>query len=167
MGSVMGGVDADEVTRRAVVMNRGMNPFLRPVRDSQLALTALAKTRDLIILTSRPKHIHETTRMTIDRHFPDVFQDIRYLEGGWGTHGADETVTKGEAAVRIGASTLVDDQSRHAIGMARAGGIGLLFGNGQSAATAPEEPGVIKVAGWREVLEHAGIDPNSVFSENQ
>lgn len=166
-GQLWGGVDSGEIARRTKSINRGMNPFLRPVRDSQLALTALAKRHDLVILTSRPRDIHETTKSTIDRHFPDIFRDIHYLQGGWGERGANEAVTKGEAAIEIGASTLVDDQPRHAIGMARAGGVGLLFGDRQIASTTVSgEAGVIRVANWREVLAHAEIDPNSVLPEN-
>lgn len=166
-GELWGTDNVDEIARRTATMNRGMNPFLRPVRNSQLALAALAKARDLIILTSRPKDIHEITKSTIDRHFPDVFRDLRYLEGGWGDHGATQ-VTKGETAIEIGASTLLDDQPRHVIGMAMAGGVGLLFGNSQLAETTTfEESSVVKVPSWRDVLNHAGIDPDSVFSQGQ
>lgn len=159
--------DIDEITRRTATMNRGMNPFLRPVKDSQVALAALAKTRDLVILTSRPRDIHNITKATIDRHFPDTFRDLKYLEGGWGDRGATQ-VTKGETAIELGASTLIDDQPRHVIGMAMAGGVGLLFGNSQLAAgTTYQEAGVIKVPSWKDVLEHAGIDTKSIFSEGQ
>ncbi len=161
-----GGADVDEIARRASVLNRGMAPFLRPVRDAPLALAALAQARDLIAFTSRPRSLHTTTVASLDQHFPDTFRDIKYLDGGWGDRGAIESVTKGEAAVRLGASTHIDDQVRHAVGMAGAGGVGLLFGDSHAAATATVGDGVVRVPTWRDVLRHADIDPDSVFPEN-
>lgn len=159
--------DSDEIARRTEMMNRGMNPFLRPIRGSQMALSALAKKYDLMILTSRPKHIHEVTKATADKYFPGVFKDLRYLEGGWGKYGAT-TKSKGETAVEMGASVLIDDQPRHAVGMAMAGGVGLLFGENQLAVnTESEVPGVVKVSSWPSVLEQVGIDSKSVFPKNQ
>lgn len=146
-------------------MNRGINPFLRPVQGAQMALAALSKKYELVVLTSRPRNIEDVTRASIDRYFPGIFADIKYLENGWGAFGATE-VTKGETAIKIGASVIVDDQPKHAIGMARAGGIGLLFGKNKLTQQAEIEDRVIKTPTWQQVIEYSGVDLQSILPKD-
>ncbi|MGH7157308.1 MAG: 5' nucleotidase, NT5C type [Candidatus Saccharimonadales bacterium] len=148
---VLWGVDDEEVGRRAsefhkpeIVGNFGV------IEEAELVLRALKRSRELVVVTARAKHITDTTSEWIERHFPGVFSETHFVpiwEPG-------NTLTKADICRHIGASYLIDDLVRHCIVAAEAGIQPVLFRRiGWDQGESPH-PKVVQVNNWQEVLEY-------------
>ena len=102
--------------------------------------------------TALPEHLMPMRRRWIDKNFPGIFEEVRSTNT-WGTD-----LTKGDVVVKWGAQELVDDQAKHAIGMARVGMTGLLFGqyNYHDGLEVPEDLAgeLVRVPDWDSIAEY-------------
>lgn len=145
------GVERDEVERRAlafhtpeIVGNFGV------IEEAEVALRALKKTKELVIVTARPKHITETTLDWVDRHLPGIFTDVHFVP----IWEPDNTVTKADICRQIGADYLIDDLIRHCNIAAESGIQPILFRRIDWDQAHEPNPKTVQVKSWREVLEY-------------
>ena len=150
-----GGVSADEVGRRAEVINGTRMIERLPLVDemSYLILKAIKEQRRrLMVGTALPERLMPMRQRWMNQHFPDIFEEVRSTNT-WGTD-----LTKGDVVVKWGAKELVDDQSKHALGMARVGMTGLLFGqyNHHDGLEVPEDLAgeLVRVPDWDSIAEY-------------
>lgn len=88
------------------------------------ALTRLRNSCDLVVVTSRQHVIQDVTLEWIDRHYPELFNEVYF-----GNHFALEGVSrkKSDICKSIGAGVLIDDNPGYAIDCANSGINVLLF----------------------------------------
>jgi len=119
------GVDGAEVARRTEVLNKtGMQGRLPVIKTAGVACLELAKHFDLIVATSRPKHLIPISQKWVNKNYPGLFKEV-FSTGTWGS----ELLTKGQVLQAKGVPYLVDDQLKHAVSMSAAGGTGVLYGD--------------------------------------
>jgi 5'(3')-deoxyribonucleotidase len=149
--SVFWNVEHDEIERRALEFQTTERVFDFAVDPESIPALKKLKTKyDLYIVTARRKHITETTKDWVEKHFPDTFKGIHFVPI-W-TPG--NKVTKADICSQIGASYLVDDLPRHC-NIAAEGGIkAILFGdNGWSRDEAILD-GVTRCKNWSQLLQY-------------
>ncbi len=130
--------------------------FYEHFEESLPVLEASRRSYDLVIVTSRRSELKGHTDRWLEERFPGIFTAVHYA-GIWDT---DEHVsnklkqTKTEVCRQLGASYLIDDQTKHCIAAQGAGLQALLFGDyawNQSEAVSPD---IVRVSGWQEVKEY-------------
>ncbi len=142
-------VDFREVVTRAEYFHstdQKENAQFIPTADK--ALTQLAKTSELHIITGRPETIAGITREIINKYFPDIFTSVNFT-GIFAT----TSITKSSICKQLGVTLFIDDHLGHAKDVASHGIDTLLFGDypwNQTDDALPEH--VRRVSGWDEVL---------------
>lgn len=123
----------------------------QPIPGSVEAIRKLREVYKLVLITSRDDFYRGHTEVFIDKHFPGLFDELRY------THEPETPeLTRPKSAIckEMGAAALVDDHLYNVAGCAEAGIEGILFGSypWNQADELPE--GVKRVKDWQEVLEY-------------
>lgn len=143
------GTTPEETERRAALYQTHDIYADLPVLDgAKGALASLSESYDLIVVTVRRKSVLAATHVWLNKHFPDIFKDVRFI------HFWDDKVktTKAEIAQELGASYLIDDSLKHCTLAAGAGIEALLFGD-YTWNKAPSLPkGVTRVNNWQEAV---------------
>lgn len=138
------------------IMNRFLTSeefrSIEPIEGAVQIMGQLDGYYKLVIVTARPKVIHEITKEWLHRHFPAIFNDIHFVNEGHGW-GEVRGVSKREVCQQIGARYLIDDSLLHIQEAAECGVNGLLFGD-YSWNQAGELPqNTIRVKDWTEVAK--------------
>lgn len=142
------GTDREETNRRAIEFHEsGAHARLAVVTGSLEALNHLKSRFDLIAVTVRRRMIVESTRHWIDKNFPGIFQDIRFVHA-WDDPDAP---SKAEVCAEINAEWLIDDSIKHCGLMAETGRIGIVFGDYPWNQMDELPEGVIRLKDWEEV----------------
>jgi 5'(3')-deoxyribonucleotidase len=142
------GCDYKEVMRRVKEFHESdYAKNLKPVPGAVEAITALARTYDLVIVTMRPPETEAFSRELL-KQFPDVFKQIHFL-GTWeGSYGSKN---KSDICKQSGAVAFVDDGLYNAETISASGIPVLLFdAPWNQAENLP--PLVKRVFSWNEVL---------------
>lgn len=150
-------IEQHEVLKRADEMQEGklVTTFPKFVQAEKV-LQKLAKSYNLVVMTSRGEALRTDTLDWINEHFGKIFTEV-HLTGFYdGKHTNPSTMTKAALCKSVGVDYLIDDHPKHCFGVAEAGMKALLFGdytwNRQySAKNVPEN--VTRVHNWQEVLE--------------
>lgn len=118
-----------------------------PVEGAVKAITKLAESYDLVIVTMRAPEIKDITFRLLE-HFPDVFKQIHFL----GTrYNGGTPRNKDEICEKIGASLFIDDGLHHAEKISATGiPVLLLDAAWNQAETLPHN--VKRVFSWEEIL---------------
>mgnify|MGYP000905679520 CR=1 FL=1 len=97
--------ERDEVFRRlhAIQSTKSFGEIM-PRLDAIKSVKSLAALHELHLVTARDEAILDVTKRMLDRHFAGCFAGIHHV-------GPDKS--KGEVCREIGATVLVDDNSRH------------------------------------------------------
>lgn len=104
----------------------------------------------LEIVTSRGKDWQKGTEEWLEKHQPNVFNNIHFVEL-WGTKS--KKATKAEICQQIGAGYLIDDNVEHCNLAAESGVTALLFGEFGWNLYHEVHPKVQRVKDWAEVVE--------------
>lgn len=149
------GVDHEETFRRATQYNiSGVMETMPHFADAKEVLEALSDDYDLVITTARRKDLTEVTKQWIDTHFKGIFSAIHHV-GIWDTkHPHANTFTKAEICAQVGASFLIDDQSKHCNAVQQAGIQAIMFGDYSWNREDQVVEGVVRCGSWAAVLEY-------------
>lgn len=124
-------IDHDEAEGRAVEFHSsGVIGQYRSFGESIQVLKSLSQKYELIIVTSRRAVVESETRAWINQFFPDIFHQIHFA--GIFDPGIDQSVfakTKLDVFRKIGASYVIDDQTKHVFAAANEGIESILFGD--------------------------------------
>jgi uncharacterized HAD superfamily protein len=124
-----------------------------PFTQAVPILQRLARSYNLVVVTSRRSLIRPETDRWLERYFPGIFQGIHYA----GIYDSDDHIhnklkqTKAELCRELGVDYLIDDQLKHCVAAAEIGIKVLLFGdyNWNKADQLPD--GIVRVKDWDEV----------------
>lgn len=115
---------------------------------AQFAIKELMKTYDVILLTARPKYLETVTRKWVADQLGD---DIKvYFAKNF--YRDDNTKSKGEMCIELGATVLIDDAVDHCRSAVENGIEAILFGDYGWQHTIPEK--IIQCKDWPAVLEY-------------
>ncbi|CAI9760970.1 unnamed protein product [Fraxinus pennsylvanica] len=126
---------------------------IHPIPGALKALRNLSEFCNLSVVTSRQNAIKEDTIAWIEKHYPDLFQEIHF-----GNHFALEGLArpKSDICKSLGAKILIDDNPRYATECADAGIRVLLFDYENTypwckTESVNQHPLITKVNNWEEV----------------
>ncbi len=141
-----------ETEQRALAFQAsGAHAGLQPMSDAQAALIQLTQDYRLVIVTLRPKMNVDITHDWLERYYPNIFHEVRFVHA-WDDVDAP---SKAEVCQEIGAELLIDDSIKHCRIAADAGIDSILFGNYPWNQTdQPLSAKITRVCGWAEVLEY-------------
>lgn len=122
---------------------------LLPIKGAVEALERLRSENTLVIITSRPESVKGLTLTWLDKHFPQVFEEIHFLGHYHGTEARKET--KGEVCKKIGVEVFIDDSLEHAASVSGQGIDVLLFNAPWNQEGMPAN--TTRVFNWDDVLE--------------
>ena len=108
----------------------------------------------LEIVTSRGASFKDMTLSMIEKHLPDIFDDIHFVDI-WREKSRE--ATKATICNEIGAGFLIDDSPEHCNLAAEAGVKALLFGNFGWSVSVELHEDVERVADWQEVMDYFGV----------
>ncbi len=151
---VVWGVSGDEAEKRAVFLHeQRFHRQLQPIPGALDAIKKLKQKHRLVVVTARRRMIIDDTIDWIAEHFPDVFDDIRFL------HMFEDEAhkTKAEICTSLGADILIDDSVSHVTTMAECGKQAVLFGDYVWNQLDELPVGVVRLANWQSVLEHFDV----------
>lgn len=138
------------------IMNRFLTTeefqSIEPIEGAVQVMRQLDEHYKLVIVTARPKIIHEITKEWLHRHFPAIFNDIHFVNEGHGW-GEVRGVSKREVCQQTGARYLIDDSLLHIQEAAECGISGLLFGDYSWNHTEELPPNTVRVKDWSDVSE--------------
>lgn len=143
------GVDALDAEYRARMFHAsGAHANMLPVAGAYDALKTLEPHFKLVIVSVRRECVIDDTYSWLDKHFPDLFSDVRFI------HFWDKAnkATKASVCKKIGASYLVDDSLKHCTQAADAGVNAILFGNHSWNQATSLPTGVTRAANWQEAV---------------
>lgn len=135
-----------------------------PHSSAYAVLKRLSQRYRLVVITSRRETIKALTDDWLDRHFPNIFDEVQYA-GIWDKRRpTDDNVeellstTKADICSALRVNYLIDDQPKHCIGAAQAGIKSLLFGKypwNESPTESPE--GMTRVHDWGDVARYFDV----------
>ncbi len=124
-----------------------------PVEGAVEGVKALDKNHRLFIVTSRPKEIREMTLRWLDLHFPNMFNDVYFINHFQGT---GKKRTKGEICRELGVQVFVDDVLEYAQTISDAGIPVLLYdtpwNQGETGSL------MTRVYSWPEIVSKLNSD---------
>lgn len=128
--------------------------FVQPPAEEAIKnLDTLRQSYDLYAVTGRHRNMREQTKMWLNTHLPDVFQECVFTE--YYSIGREEGFhTKAAICQRIAAIALIEDHIGHAIEVAEAGIQVYLFGEYPWNASNSLPANILRVKNWQEVITH-------------
>ena len=151
--------DKDENYRKAnieISLEPDFNKNATPRPDAHKVLKKLHEKYKLIILTSRVKKVLPETTAWLDKHFPQIFDEI-YISGFYDIAGKTleaEALSKAERLTELGVAYTIDDEPRHAVGFAEFGGQAIMFGDYNWNRDIAEHENVTRAKNWKEIAEY-------------
>ncbi len=144
--------DMDTVVRRLnAYLGTEDYQNLKPLPGAVKVLDKLKEKYELHIVTGRPNFTKKDTDTWLDKHFPGVFKSVVFTN--FFKYEGQETSTKGDVCVRLGASYLIDDHLQHALSAAAKGVEVFLFGNYPWNKSDALPRHVVRVADWQAVAK--------------
>jgi uncharacterized HAD superfamily protein len=120
-----------------------------PMRGAQSAINRIKKEHYLIVVTGRENNLVDATEYWLNRHFPNVFQEIYYTASM--LEKKMEAISKTGACWQGGADLMIDDQFLFAKDCATSGLRTLLFDSPWNKnAVLPEN--MYRVKSWPEII---------------
>lgn len=144
------GLDKEEIMSRIDAYLVSDEFYIDPLPGSVEVLTKLAKKYDLVIVTARPQPMKDLTITWLEKHFPELFSQVRVVgHERWGLGAAP----KGHAFRELGVSILIDDHPTHCRAAHEQGIRALRFGEYPWSDSEDLPDGVEAVRNWGEVAE--------------
>jgi uncharacterized HAD superfamily protein len=144
------GLGREEILKRIDAYLLTDDFYLDPYPGAFEALTKLVKHYRLVSITARPMPMTTMTQAWIRKHFPSLFEEIKFVGPmGWGQGSSDKADALGELKVTV----LVDDHLRHCGVAAKLGIRTLLFGDYAWNQLEKLPDGIERVHNWDEVLD--------------
>lgn len=120
-----------------------------PLPGAREAIKKLGRDHKLLVVTSRPRAIAETTARWLEKHFPGCFKEVYYTKE---LIGEKNRVSKAAFCLQEGAELFIDDVYEHAAGCAARGIETLLYDAPWNRETALIS-NMARVASWEEVVK--------------
>lgn len=148
--NVWGAPDKETAVRRVNAYLDSDEYFnLPPTQEAIDVIRELKARHTLYIVTGRPDFVATATLRWLDKHLPDIFEDVIFSN-----YFMDADVqSKGDICRSIGATVLIDDHLDHLQSAANEGIRGILFGSYPWNQASELPRGVARVSGWNEILE--------------
>lgn len=144
------GLDKEEIMSRIDAYLISDEFYIDPLPGAVEVLTRLAKKYDLVIVTARPQPMKDLTIAWLEKHFPELFSQVRVVgHERWGLGAAP----KGQAFQELGVSILIDDHPTHCRAAHDQGIRALRFGEYPWSDSETLPDGVEAVRNWEEVAE--------------
>ena len=120
----------------------------QPIFDAVNGVKTLSKDATLLIITSRPEELREVTQQWLNKHFPDLFKEIYFINY---FHGAGKKRTKSEVCKELGIEIFIDDSLYHANDISSIGTPVLLLNTPWNQGEV--KPPITRVYSWKEIVE--------------
>lgn len=128
-----------------------MHDATRPVAGAPEAITLLAQTHSLHIVTARPSWMSQKTVALLSRHFEPVFATMDFT--GFYLEAPERRRTKADVCNDHGLGIFVDDALHNAVDIAAIGCTVLMPDKPWNQGELP--PNVYRIfGGWPEITEH-------------
>jgi 5'(3')-deoxyribonucleotidase len=124
---------------------------LAPMTGAAEVLRKLAQTYTIYIVTGRPDFTEEATEKWVNKHLPNIFEQIVFTNFFKTPDSKGGLRTKADVCKEHGAEWLVDDHLHHIHNVAEQGITGLLFGDLPWEQLTEPLPNVVKIKDWREL----------------
>lgn len=149
-------VDIEEIRRRAdEIHDARIVTDLTHKHEAVPVLEMLAKTHQIIVITSRRIVAKEDTLAWLKQYFPMINSEVVNFAGFWDTISHDSIrKTKADLAVKKGATVLIDDQLKHCLAAAEKGIEAILFGDYTWNQIDVLPRGVTRCKNWSKVEEY-------------
>lgn len=125
---------------------------LPPTQESVQALEQLQESFDLYAVTGRHSVVEEATKLWLEQHFQQIFQDAIFTNY-YNPETSVQLSTKAAVCRSIGAVLLIEDHLDHALRVADEGIDVLLFGSYPWNQSDQLPANVRRVEGWSEITE--------------
>ena len=123
------------------------------VEGAKKGLRILERNFEINFITSRPSYIRDKTLVFLNKHFPDLKFNLFFSGEVYSRYKkSKEHKTKGEIAEEAGISFMVEDNPIYAVDCTKRG-IKVFMINYPWNRHAEEHKNLIKVSGWKEILE--------------
>ncbi len=122
-----------------------------PIAGATEALGELAKSYEIIVMTSRDSTVEKVTHDWLNTHFPEIFTQVHLLGN---RKDSVSWQRKSEVCKELGVGYLIDDHLYNIIETSEVGISTLLFGDYPWNQIANLPAGVTRVRDWSEVLEY-------------
>lgn len=119
-----------------------------PMAGAIEAIERLSKEHTLFVVTARPKKFEESTLKWINKHFPNMFQEVCFSDNP--THDLSKQ-KKSDICKQLGIEVFIDDAIHNAEDIADAG-IPVLLLDMPWNRTEVEHP-ITRVHSWEEIVE--------------
>lgn len=144
-------VEKAEIERRALEFHTPESIMeYELIEEAQAALDQLSQRFNLAIVSARPEHVLDATRLWLGKHFGEIFKEVHFVPY-WDKINPR---SKAEICKEIGASYLIDDIVKHCNLAAESGVQALLFGDYSWNQGDDIHPDVLRVKNWQEVLNY-------------
>jgi uncharacterized HAD superfamily protein len=117
------------------------------------ALEQLKERFRIIAITSRRNSINQLTRDWLQKHYPNIFDDIIFC-GFFDSEQSGIHLTKGGLVKNIDADYFIDDQMKHVSAVAKHGIKSFLFGDYFWNKTDALAENIIRVKNWQEIVDY-------------
>lgn len=122
--------------------------YIDPLPGAVEVLIKLSKKYDLVIITARPQPMKDLTIAWLEKHFPELFSQVRVVgHERWGLGAAP----KGHIFRELGVSILIDDHPTHCRAAHEQGIRALRFGEYPWSDSEDLPDNVEVVKNWEEV----------------
>lgn len=148
-------VDNDEVTRRAAEYHEsGAANDFQHKEEALPVLRELEQSYKLLAITSRSNELKSLTHEWVERHFGEIFDDIKFAGIFDGPiHDGLLHRTKGELFASNAVNYVIDDHLKHCFAAAKLGIQSVLFGDYPWNQHEDLPPEIIRCENWGAVAE--------------
>jgi uncharacterized HAD superfamily protein len=122
-----------------------------PFPEALDAIPALARDRELFVITSRPYSVLEQTRGFIETYFPGIFSGIFHSYNVY-SEGNAHSPTKYQICHNLGLSHFVDDSLDYVVSCKSEVDFVWLFGDNPWSQNGHLHPGILRAIDWHEIL---------------
>ncbi len=145
------GCTTEEMHRRIVdFYHSDIHSETPPMAGAREALEKLRDSHSLVVVTSRPNFIKEKTMSWLDKHFPNLFDQVYFTNLYLGE--AKHKKSKAEACKELGVDVFVDDFVSYATDVAQSGTKTLLL-DAPWNRDVELHPNITRVNSWDHILE--------------
>ena len=114
---------------------------IEPFPDAKKTIPIIAKQHRLVVISSRPEHIHDHTRAWLEYHFPGCFMDVHF--------STKTGKRKANICQDLGVDVFIEDNIDYAKEVADNGIRVLLFDRPWNQTSLPAN--ITRVQNWTEV----------------
>lgn len=145
-----GGTQKDDVKKINDFFKTDYFINIDPFPHSQEAIKCLAKNNNLIIITARPESIKKETEFSIEKYFPNCFEELYFTKAY--LNDDKKAKTKKEVCDLLGIDILVEDSLEHSLNCVKSGRkVFLMNRPWNKCDNLPQN--IIRINSWKEVAK--------------